>query len=130
MLVNAGILEERRAERERTFVLSKPRLRTAICAAFREDPGRPKKSQSPVPKRLSPLPLVSRELISRYNREELYKEVWSQRFRGWLRRRALRRRAREGLQKTLDTAPWAGPLDQKKGWKTSGNMSAPAIHRG
>jgi hypothetical protein len=31
-----------------------------------------------VPKRLSALPLVSRELISRYTREELYKGVWSQ----------------------------------------------------
>jgi len=79
LLVNAGILEERR-DGTRTYFRAQqasPTYRNlrGIFAKTQEDR---KKSQSPVPKRLSPLPLVSRELISRYNREELYKEVWSQ----------------------------------------------------
>jgi DNA-binding transcriptional ArsR family regulator len=79
LLVNAGILEERR-DGTRTYFRAQqasPTYRNlrGIFAKTQEDR---KKSQSPVPKRRSALPLVSRELISRYNRKELYKRVWSQ----------------------------------------------------
>jgi DNA-binding transcriptional ArsR family regulator len=72
LLVNAGILEERR-DGTRTYFRAQqasPTYRNlrGIFAKTQEDR---KKSQSPVPKRLS-------ALISRYNREELYKGVWSQ----------------------------------------------------
>ena len=72
-LVKVGILEERR-NGTRTYFRAQQASPTyhnlrGIFAKTHEDR---KKSQSPG------LPLVSRELISRYNREELYKEVWSQ----------------------------------------------------
>jgi DNA-binding transcriptional ArsR family regulator len=79
LLVNAGILEERREGTRTNFRAQQasPTYRNlrGIFAKTQEDR---KKSQSRVPKRCSALPLVSRELISRYNRKELYKRVWSQ----------------------------------------------------
>lgn len=79
LLVNAGILEERR-DGTRTYFRAQqasPTFRNlrGIFAKTQEDP---KKTQAPGGTRLRGLPIVSRELISRYNREVLYKEVWSQ----------------------------------------------------
>ena len=75
-LVNAGILEERR-DGTRTYFRAQqgsPTYRNLrdIFAKTREDR---KKSRSTVRKRRRPLPPVSRELLSRYNREKLYEEV-------------------------------------------------------
>ncbi len=79
LLVNAGILEERRNGIRTHFRAQQasPTYRNlrGIFAKTQEDR---KKHRSPVPQRLSGLPPVSRELISPYNRDELYKEVWSQ----------------------------------------------------
>lgn len=65
-------------ERGRTFVLSKPRLRSAICAAFSRRLRKTAKTLNHQCRRNSGLSVVSRELTSPYNREELYKRVWSQ----------------------------------------------------
>jgi len=80
LLMNAGILEERQ-DGTRTYFRAQqasPAYRN-LRGIFAKTQEARKKSQSRVPKRLSALrPLVSRELISRYNREELYQKVWSQ----------------------------------------------------
>jgi hypothetical protein len=79
LLVNAGILEERR-DGTRTYFRAQqasPTYRNLRGIFVKTQQDR-EKTQSPVRKKLSRLPLASRELISRYNREELSKRVWSQ----------------------------------------------------
>lgn len=79
LLVNAGILEEHR-EGSRTYFRAQKASTTyrSLRDIFASARGNVKKSQVPAPKRLSSLPFASRELMSRYNRKELYKEVWLQ----------------------------------------------------
>src|ERR1035437_10226764 len=79
LLVNAGILEERR-DGTRTYFRAhqaSPTYRN-LRGIFAKAQEERKKPRSPGPKRLPGLPRVSCETISRYNREKLYERVWSQ----------------------------------------------------